>query len=151
MGTYEKIKADAILAEEKEQRERFQQVHAPPVVERKPFEEKDLNFGPNLTPEQKQQLMTVINDHRDVFAKDDTELEAILYRPVVINTGDNPPVYIRQYPYPPWGQQEIQMQAEYFLKHDIIEPSTSEYNFPVLLVKKSNGDYQILSRSTWVK
>ena len=38
--------------------------------------------------------------------------------------------------------REIQKQIDEMLKNDIIEHSTSEYSFPIVLVKKKNGEFR---------
>ena len=137
-GSYEEIKREAIKAEIEDQERRIPQVQ----VNREPFKLQDLNLGPNLTDEQKDILLKTINEHRDSFAKTEEELEKLNYRAVVIDTGQNPPVWRPPYHYTPFEREELKRHADRMLALGIIEPSTSIYNSPVLLVKKPNGDYR---------
>ena len=52
-----------------------------------------------------------------------------------IDTGDSKPIKCRPYRTSPAAKQEM-------LKNDIIEHSTSEYSFPIVLVKKKNGEFR---------
>jgi hypothetical protein len=60
-----------------------------------------------------------------------------------IDTGDSKPIKCRLYRTSPAGKEEIQRQIDEMLKNDIIEHSTSEYSFPIVLVKKKNGEFAI--------
>jgi hypothetical protein len=52
------------------------------------------------------------------------------------------PVNIRQYRYPPALKTEIEKQVAAMLQNGIIQPSTSLFSSPVLLVKKKDGSYR---------
>lgn len=56
-----------------------------------------------------------------------------------IETGDESPVKQRQYPFAPPIMKELEAEISDMLKQDVIEPSYSCWQSPVLLVKKSNG------------
>jgi hypothetical protein len=59
-----------------------------------------------------------------------------------IDTGDSKPIKCSPYRTSPAAKQEIQRQIDEMLKNDIIEHSTSEYSFPIVLVKKKNGEFR---------
>ena len=63
-----------------------------------------------------------------------------------IDTGDSKPIKCRPYRTSPAAKQEIQRQIDEMLKNDIIEHSTSEYSFPIVLVKRKtvNLDSQLI-------
>ena len=138
LGSYEEIKREAIRAEMQDEQQRLPHVE----VNREPFKMEELNFGPNLTQEQKNLLFKTINDHRKCFAKSEEELEKLNYRAVIIDTGTNPPVYRPPYNYTPFEREELKRHTDRMLALGIIEPSQSIYNSPVLLVKKPNGEYR---------
>jgi hypothetical protein len=64
------------------------------------------------------------------------------------------PVNIRAYRYPPSLKDEIDKQVQEMLDHGLIQPSTSPFSSPVLLVRKKDGtwrfcvDYRYLNALT---
>lgn len=64
------------------------------------------------------------------------------------------PVIVKTYRYPHFQKNEINKQAKELLASGIIQPSTSPYSSPMLLVKKGDGswrmctDYRALNKAT---
>lgn len=52
------------------------------------------------------------------------------------------PVTVRPYRYPPALKDEIETQVDAMLKQGLIQPSTSPFNSPVLLVHKKDGTWR---------
>ena len=96
----------------------------------------------NLTHDQQKVLHTLLNEHRDIFAKDASELGKTNMHFHRIDTTTDKPVKSRPYSQTPAARKETDVQIEHMLKHDIIEESTSQYHSPVVLVKKKNGSYR---------
>ena len=107
---------------------------------------KPINFdmsNSDLTVEQKKQLMTLLNNFRDVFAADSSELgRTDVYKHDIELVDGAPPVRSRPYRTSPAMQKVIDKQIEQMLKDRIIEPSNSEFSSPVVLAKKKNNEYR---------
>ena len=96
----------------------------------------------DLNEEQKEILTQFLNQNRDVFATNLQELGKTNLFKHTIDTGDSKPIKCRPYRTSPAAKQEIHRQIDEMLKNDIIEHSSSEYNFPIVLVKKKNGEFR---------
>ena len=106
---------------------------------------KDLGIeldNADLSDSQKLQLMELIGKNRSVFAKDITELGTTDIIHHTIETGDARPVSQNYYRHNPLVKEEIEKQTKEMLQSDIIEPSTSPWTSPVVMVKKKTGDYR---------
>ena len=59
-----------------------------------------------------------------------------------VEVGDAAPC--RQHPYRmnPFKLQHLHSEIEYMLENDIIEPSSSDWSSPCILVPKPNGSYR---------
>ena len=95
-----------------------------------------------LNEEQKEILTQFLNRNMDVFATNLQELGKISLYKHTIDTGDSKPIKCRPYRTSPAVKQEIQRQIDEMLTNYIIEHSTSEYSFPIVLVKKKNGEFR---------
>ena len=111
--------------------------------------------NPALTPENKTKLLELIGRNRDVFATNLTELGKTNLHTHKIETGDALPVRQRPYRNSPKVEQEMNRQVEEMEAIGIIEPSTSMWQSPVVMVKKKGGsdmrfavDYRNLNRVT---
>ena len=52
------------------------------------------------------------------------------------------PVRVKQYPMPYSTKQVIRDEVENMLKYGVIEPSSSPYNSPIVLVRKKDNVYR---------
>lgn len=96
----------------------------------------------DLTENEKKKLQLFLNRHREVFAADLSELGKTDVYHRDIDTGDTRPVRIPPYRVAPQVKAEIEKQVEELQKHDIIRPSTSPWNSPVVLVKKKDSTFR---------
>lgn len=96
----------------------------------------------HLSTAQIQQLQDLIGRNRDVFAKDATKLGKTNLHTHSIITNTDKPVCTPRYSQNLKMRQETECQIQEMLKNDVIEESTSPYQSPVVMVKKSNGQYR---------
>jgi len=88
-------------------------------------------------------LTTLCSTYADIFALDNEPISTNNFYEQRIALSDDKPVYIKNYRLPYSLKKEINDQVESMLQRNIIEPSTSAYNSPIILVpKKSNSKNQ---------
>ena len=63
---------------------------------------------------------------------------------LTIDTGDAPPFHKKQYPMSPYMSQILNRELDEMLQLGVVEPSQSPWSSPVLLVKKSNGEFRFV-------
>jgi hypothetical protein len=97
-----------------------------------------------LSVDQKQQLMEFLGRHRDVFAKDISELGKTDLHFHHIDTGNAPPVKCRPYRQSPHHKKVAEQLIQDFLDNDLIEESNSQYAAPIILVKKRDGSFRFV-------
>ena len=107
------------------------------------------------SPEDLQELKTLLENNREVFAAEDSEIGKIGILQHVINIGDAPPIRSRPYRVNHDTQQKIDTHIQTMLENGIIEYSNSAWSSPVLLVKKKDStetrfcvDYRRLNKVT---
>ena len=117
------------------------------------FEQLELS-SEHLTPTQQQQLREFLTGFADVFALDPSELGTTSIIRHAINTGDQPPIRhpVRRMPFA--LRATVDELVSDMLAQGVIEPSTSPWASPVVLVKKKDGtmrfcvDYRRLNQVT---
>lgn len=117
----------------------------------------DLDFDlseSDLSNDEKNLLRTFLIKNRKVFAKDISELGHTHLYQHRIETGDAVPVRKRFYRQSPQVNEEMTRQLNEMLEQEIIEESNSEWQSPVVMVKKKSGelrfcvDYRELNKRT---
>ena len=96
----------------------------------------------DLTDIQKGNLVRLLASNRSVFAKDITELGESNCFPHYIDTGDAPPIRQRPYKTSPHMKNIIGNHIDEMEKANIIEPSVSQWQSPVVMIKKQDGSYR---------
>ncbi|XP_035208777.1 uncharacterized protein LOC118183371 [Stegodyphus dumicola] len=99
----------------------------------------------HLPEQQKHELMSLIDKYKHIFASSVTELtgcDTILHN---INLKDNIPVRQKPYRVPYHLRQELDKQIAELLEAKIIEESDSAYSAPVILVRKQDGSYRLVT------
>lgn len=104
----------------------------------------------------KREILELCTEFSDIFAMPDDQMSVNNFYEQKIRTKDNEPVYVKNYRLPHTQKQEINSQVQKLLSNDLIEPSVSSYNSPLILVpkKSTNGekkwrmcvDYRMLNR-----
>ena len=113
-----------------------------------------LDCGEHLTDSQREALYNLLLSYSDVFAACDTDLGCTDVTQLCIYTGEATPV--RQPPrcVPAALRQQTQELLHGMQKQGIIQPSSSPWASPVVLVRKKNGalrfcaDYRKLNHVT---
>lgn len=85
----------------------------------------------------KDDITNLCKKYSDIFGLKSDKLSTNNFYKQKLNLVDHMPVYIKNYRTPMTQKQDINRQVHKMLQDGIIEPSTSEYNSPVLLVPKS--------------
>lgn len=97
--------------------------------------ELDLTNSPTCATDKLKELCTRYND---LFALQNDTLTCNNFYKQNINLNDHTPVYIKNYRIPEVHKTEIDNHIQKMLDEQIIQPSTSPYNSPVLLVPKKS-------------
>ena len=110
-----------------------------------------------FTTEQRRKLYDLLWEYNDIFSRQDAKLgKTDLLQFEIELKDDAVPFKARPYRSNPHVRQEVRRQVQEMLDKDIIEPSTSNFGSPVLLVSKPDGssrfcvDYRKLNSMTKV-
>lgn len=112
---------------------------------------KDITLGDNLSNEQKANLNQLFEAFSMVFTELPGKTDCIDHK---IKTTSNDPVRSKPYKIPYSMQQTVKEEVDKMLSLGIIEPSTSPYASPIVLVKKPDNthrfcvDYRKLNKIT---
>lgn len=78
----------------------------------------------------------------DVFALPNDQMTTNNFYNQKLRLSDNTPSYVKNYRTPHSQKDEIKRQVEKLIKNDLIEPSNSSYNSPIILVPKKSSEKQ---------
>lgn len=95
----------------------------------------------NLTKSQKEMVDSMVNNYENISAEKNG-LGRTSLTEHIIDTGDAAPIRIGQYPLSPEKKKALNDELDRMLELDVVTPSESPWNNPVLLVKKANGDWR---------
>lgn len=97
-------------------------------------------FTNNSPKHSHSKLLPLLNEFNDIFAlPDDTMTQNNFYQQK-LRLNDNTPVYTKNYRLPHSQKAEITKQVQKLKDNDLIEPSKSPYNSPLILVPKKSTD-----------
>lgn len=91
----------------------------------------------------KSQMEGILLEYSDVFSKHSMDLGKSAVVTHAIHTGNNPPVAFRSRRVPLALEDKVEEVITDLLDNNIIQPSTSPWNFPIVVVKKKNGDLRL--------
>ena len=98
-----------------------------------------MKFGSQLAPEQVDMIKAVLWDNRDVFSWSKYDLGCTHLATCDIDTGDHPPIAVRQYRLSPREKEQVEIEVQRLRRAGLIEPSKSPWNTPLLVVPKPAG------------
>lgn len=101
------------------------------------------HFGKDLTDSQRQALVTVLKNRQTAISKNDNDIGSTDVIMHDINTGGHVPVSRPPYRVNPIKQQVINQEVDRLLTTGVIEASASPWASPVILVKKSDGNWRL--------
>ncbi|KAK3878533.1 hypothetical protein Pcinc_016832 [Petrolisthes cinctipes] len=100
----------------------------------------ECNINVELSPEQKSDLGGIIDLHPDVLSDVPGKTNSVVHE---ITLSSSIPVFKKPYPAPAQLRKVVEEEVTRMLEMEIIEPSSSPYCSPVVLVKKSDGSYRL--------
>ena len=106
------------------------------------LKEGDIRIGDSLGDMDKRELKLLLESYKDVFAFDSSQLGEYSKVSHTIPT-EVPPIHVPPYRYPPHKRKEISDQIEKMIELDVVQPSSSPYASPVVLVLKKDNTYRI--------
>lgn len=93
------------------------------------------------TPKQHQrQILPLCKEFDDIFALEDDKMTVNNFYTQKFRVKDDSPVYVKNYRLPFSQREEIARQVEKLRKNELVEPSSAEFNSPILLVPKKSTD-----------
>lgn len=87
-------------------------------------------------PKIKKELVNLCGEFHDIFVLEDDKLSANNFYKQKLVLKNNKPVYTRNYRLPHTQIPEVNKQVQKLIRDDLIEPSSSPFNSPLLLVPK---------------
>lgn len=85
-------------------------------------------------------LLPLLQKYSDIFALATDKMTQNNSYEQTIRLNDETPVYSKNYRLPQTQKVEINRQIDKLIENDLIEPSKSSYNSPVILVPKKSND-----------
>lgn len=95
--------------------------------------------GAGLDAKEREQFYELLLTYSDVFASSSDDLGRTAKLGHTIHTGDATPVRQPVRRIPPYRRQEVRTLLDEMLKKEVIQPSTSPWASPIVLVKKKDG------------
>lgn len=108
-----------------------------------PLNREDIKTGPGLNGDQRDRLYLLLQNYRDCFATNLSEIGCAIDVEMKIDLVDNRPVVYRPYRLSHYERERVRETIDDLLQNDIIQESKSDYASPILMVKKKTGEYRL--------
>ena len=95
--------------------------------------------GSQLTPTQMKELYAVLLEYHDLFAQGPTDFGRTGVIKHDIDTGEAKPIRQQVRRIPPYKRDEAKKLLQEMLEKDVIQPSSSPWASPIVLVQKKDG------------
>ncbi|XP_067684362.1 uncharacterized protein [Haliotis asinina] len=96
----------------------------------------DVQIGPLLNDEQKKDLQDLLEEFQSTLTDIPGRTDLVYHQ---VKLTSDAPVRSKPYPVPHVSKEHIDLEIQKMIKLGVIEPSTSPYASPVVLVRKSDG------------
>ena len=101
---------------------------------------ENFKLNPNLTREQREKALNLLENFRDIFVSDVSQLRRCNYPPIKIEYDKSKIIRQRNYRMSPDEKEFAEKYIQKLLKADLIEYCTSVYCTPILVVPKRSTD-----------
>lgn len=105
-----------------------------------PEQTTECNINPDLPTGKADEIRALIDLYPDVFSDIAGKTETVVHD---IKLTSNVPVHRKPYPIPSHLKQVVEDEVENMIQMGIIEPSSSPYCSPIVLVNKEDGNYRL--------
>jgi transposase InsO family protein len=96
-----------------------------------------------LPLEDRKRLEQILHDFNDVFSKSKFDIGVARNTKHNIDTGDAPPISSNPRRVPIGIEEKVDQLVDQLLDHEIIRPSCSPWNSPIVVVAKKDGDIRM--------
>jgi hypothetical protein len=97
----------------------------------------------SLPHEDQKRLKNILTEFADVFSKSKFDIGLAQAEEHRIDTGDAQPIASNPRRVPIGVEEKVDQLVEQLLQHNIIRPSSSAWNSPIVVVSKKNGDIRM--------
>jgi transposase InsO family protein len=102
----------------------------------------ELQVG-HLSRDDRSKVSSVLKDFQDVFSKTKMDIGKTHLLEHRVDTGDSPPIAFSPRRIPVALEEKVDKLVEELLLNDIIRPSESPWNAPIVIVAKKDGDIRM--------
>ena len=108
---------------------------------------KDVQISESLTAEQQADVTRLLGEFQCIFT-DMPGTTHLAEHKIELTTKS--PILVRPYPIPYAKRQKVEKEVQAMLEADVIEPAMSDYNSPIVLVKKKDGTNRFCVDFRWI-
>ncbi|XP_069364889.1 uncharacterized protein [Maniola hyperantus] len=108
-----------------------------------PLNKNEIKTGPGLDSEQLDRLYLLLQDYRDCFATNLSEIGCAIDVEMKIDLADDKPIFYRPYRLSYHEREQVRATIDELLQNDIIQESKSDYASPILMIKKKTGEQRL--------